>query len=171
MIGKVYNIPPQPPVAEHTRTFPAGVVTLGVEYRDVDPEALRATYAGNDAHLAELEERSPQGGFSDAGVSIHVCATDDGYEYVRFDCFDDEPHYHYIHRTPDGSVINQVIDFDAVAGGDMLTWALERIRTRLREMLTTAGGAAVAVRVDPSAVDAALQQVRAAAEHARAARR
>jgi hypothetical protein len=38
-------------------------------------------------------------------------------------------------------------------------------------MLTTAGGAAVAARVDQSAVDAALQQVRAAAERARAARR
>jgi hypothetical protein len=170
MIGKVYNIPPQPPVAARTRDFPAGAVTLGVEYRDVDPEALRATYAGNEAHLAELEQRSPQGGFFDTGVSIHVCAADDGYEYVRFDCFDDEPHYHYIHRTPDGSVVNQVIDFDTVAGGDMLAWALERIRTRLPEMLTTAGGAALAARVDQSAVDAALEQVRTAAEVARAAR-
>jgi hypothetical protein len=170
MIGKVYSIPPQPPVAERTRDFPAGAVTLGVEYRDVDPEALRATYAGSEAHLAEFEERSPEGGFFDTGVSIHVCATDDGYEYLRFDCFDDEPHYHYIHRTSDDSVVNQVIDFDAVAGGDMLTWALERIRTRLPEMLTAAGGAAVAARVDQSAVDAALERVRAAAEVARAAR-
>jgi hypothetical protein len=170
MIGKVYNIPPQPPVSEHTRDFPAGAVTLGVEYRDVDPEGLRATYAGNEAHLAELEERSPVGGFFDTGVSIHVFATDDGYEYVRFDCFDDEPHYHYIHRTSDGSVVNQIIDFDAVAGGDMLAWALERIRTRLPEMLTAAGGGAVAERVEQSAVDAALEQVRAAADVARASR-
>jgi hypothetical protein len=170
MIGKVYNIPPQPPVAEHTRDFPAGAVTFGVEYRDVDPEALRATYAENEAHLAELEERSPEGGFFDTGVSIHVCATDDGYEYVRFDCFDDEPHYHYIHRTAEGSVVNQVIDFDTVAGGDMLTWALERIRTRLSDMLTAAGGAAVAALVDQSVIEAALQDVRGAAEVARARR-
>jgi hypothetical protein len=167
MIGKVYSIPPQPPVAEHTREFAAGAVTFGVEFRDVDPETLRATYAGNEEHLAELEERSPEGGFFDAGVSIHVCGADDGYEYVRFDCFDDEPHYHYIHRTPDGSVVNQVIDFDAVAGGDMLSWTIERLRTRLAEMLTAAGGAVVAGRLEQTRIDDTLEQVQAAAEHAR----
>ena len=81
-------------------TSTAGAVTFGVEYRDVDPASLAATYEGNAAQLAELEERSPDGGFSDEGVSIHVCGTDDGHEYVRFDVFDDEPHYHYIHRRP-----------------------------------------------------------------------
>ena len=82
-----------------TTSFPRARSTFGVEYRDVDPESLRATYAGNAEQLAELEARSPEGGFFDAGVSIHVCGADDGYEYLRFDCFDDEPHYHYVHRT------------------------------------------------------------------------
>jgi hypothetical protein len=133
MIGKVYNMPPQPPAPENTRYLQAGAITFGIEYRDVDPESLEATYADDAAQLAELEKKSPEGGFSDEGVSIHVCGTDDGHEYVRFDVFDDEPHYHYIHRTPNGAeVVNNVIDFDTTAHGEMLAWAIERLRTRQR---------------------------------------
>jgi len=169
MIGKVYNIPPQPPAAEHTRTLPAGPLTFGVEYRDVDPEALRATYADNAAHVAELEARSPEGGFTDEGVSIHVCGTDDGHEYVRFDVFDDEPHYHYVHRVADGSVVNQVIDFDSTAQGDMLPWVIERLQTRLPEMLTAAGGGHIAARLDMSVIGPVIDEVAAMATEARAA--
>jgi hypothetical protein len=171
VIGKVYNIPPQPPDAKRTHEFAAGAVTFGVEYRDVDPDALRATYAGNAAHLAELEEKSPAGGFFDAGVSIHVSGSDDGYEYLRFDCFDDEPHYHYVHRTEDGSVQNQVIDFDTVAGGDMIVWTINCLHDRLSAMLTSAGGAAVAARLDPSVVGPALDDVERTAMDARARHR
>src|SRR5207244_7811804 len=63
--------------------IPAGVLTFGVEYRNVDPESLRATYAGNASQLAELEERSPEGGFFDSGVSIHVSGTEDGRSEER----------------------------------------------------------------------------------------
>jgi hypothetical protein len=171
LIGKVYSIPPQPPEAAHNHLVPAGALTFGVEYRDVDPESLRATYAGNAEQLAELEARSPEGGFFDAGVSIHVCGADDGYEYLRFDCFDDEPHYHYVHRTRDRSVVNQVIDFDAVAGGDMLTWAIECLRTRLPEMLIAAGGRDVAARLDMSVTGPAIDEVDTMAHRARTDRR
>jgi hypothetical protein len=170
LIGKVYNIPPQPPVAENNHLIPAGALTFGVEYRNVDPESLRATYAGNDAHLAELEERSPEGGFYDTGVSIHVCGTDDGHEYVRFDVFDDEPHYHYVHMTTDGTVCNQVIDFDATAHGEMLPWAINALRTRLPEMLTAAGGAEVAAALDADAVAAAVDAIEVQAKWARRSR-
>jgi len=68
MIGTTYNIPPQPPVEANNHLLVAGAITLGVEYRDVDPESLRATYAGNEAQLAELQARSPDGGFFDTGV-------------------------------------------------------------------------------------------------------
>jgi hypothetical protein len=159
LIGKVYNIPPQPPVPGNNHLLPAGAVTFGIEYRDVDPESLRATYAGNQAQLAELEERSPEGGFFDAGVSIHVSGTEDGHEYLRFDVFDDEPHYHYVHREPDGSVVNQVIDFDTIAHGEMLTWVIDRLRTRLTEMLAAAGGAPVADQVDMATVAPVLDAV------------
>ena len=171
MIGEVYNMPPQPPVAEHTRSFPAGAVTFGVEYRDLDPASLTATYAGNAAHLAELEARSPEGGFSDEGVSIHVCGTDDGHEYVRFDVFDQEPHYHYVHKPgADGTIVNNVIAFDTVAHGDMLDWAIERLRTRLPAMLRAAGGEDVAARLEDEQVARAIDEVEELARRAQAAR-
>ena len=75
MTGTTYSIPPQPPIAANNHLFPAGALTFGVEYRELDPDSLRATYAGNEAQLAELEARSPEGGFFDNGVSIHVCGT------------------------------------------------------------------------------------------------
>jgi hypothetical protein len=168
VIGKTYTIPPQPPVLENTRVVPAGNVTFGVEYRMVDPASLQTTYAGNDEHLAELFERWPGGGFTDQGVSIHVWGADDGHEYLRFDVFDDEPHYHYNHPTgPDGDdVVNNVIDFDRVAMGEMLPWVLSCLRTRLGPMLVEAGGAHLADALDTAVIDEALREVEAMATHA-----
>ena len=171
MIGKVYTIPPQPPVEEHTHRLPAGNLTFGVEYRMVDPASLQETYSGNDAHLAELFERWPGGGFTDEGVSIHVWGTDDAHEYLRFDVFADDPHYHYNHpHSSDGDdIVNNVIDFDAVALGDMLTWVLDRLRTRLGPMLAEAGGAHLVDALDAQAIDAVLDDVRVLAEQVRGA--
>ncbi len=172
MIGKVYNMPPQPPVPENTRQLPAGVITFGIEYRDVDPESLAATYAGNEAHLAELEEQSPEGGFSDQGVSIHVCGTEDGHEYVRFDVFDDEPHYHYIHASSSGAdLVNNVIDFDTAAHGEMLPWAIRCLRTRLPAMLSEAGGGLVAEQLDMDVVNRVVDEVQSIADAAQRAHR
>lgn len=169
MIGKVYAMPPQPPVAENTRYFPAGNLSLGVEYRDLDPEGLIATYKDNPAHLAELLERSPEGGFSDEGVSLHVCGADDGHEYLRFDIFDGEPHYHYNHRGDE--VVNNVVDFDVAAHGDMLPWALDCIRTRLDTMLPEAGGSHLVDGLDADAIGRALAEIEPLAQQARAAAR
>jgi hypothetical protein len=166
LIGKVYGIPPQPPVEANQQLFDAGALRFGVEYRSLDPESLAATYQDDPEHLRELLERSPEGGFTDAGVTVHVFDADDGVEYLRFDVFDDEPHYHYIHRTDDGTVVNQVIDFDVTAHGDMLDWALEALRTRIAPMLRAAGGAALAERVDPDVVERALHAVEAASRSA-----
>jgi hypothetical protein len=167
VIGKVYAIAPQPVVAENTRWFAAGVVTIGLEYRDVDPEGLVATYADRPDQLAELIEKSPEGGFSDEGVSLHVAETAGGHEYLRFDAFDDEPHYHYIHRGD--AVVNNVIDFDVAAHGDMLTWALRCIRTRLPEMLAEAGGTHLVDGLDPLAVNVVADEIEPLARHARQA--
>jgi hypothetical protein len=172
MIGKVYNIPPQPPAPQNTRYLPAGAITFGIEYRNVDPEALEATYAHDAAQLTELEEKSPEGGFSDEGVSIHVCGTDDGHEYVRFDVFDDEPHYHYIHRTQSGAeVVNNVIDFDTAAHGEMLPWAIECLRTRLPALLTEAEGSHLVSDLDVELISSVMDDVQEIAEQAQRARR
>ena len=171
-IGKVYNIAPQPPDAAHTRWVPAGAITIGVEYRDVTPEALEELYGDDPDQLAELLAKSPDGGFADEGVSLHVNGTADGHEYLRFDVFDGEPHYHYVHRVPAGAdPVNQVCDYDVNAHGDMLTWALDCIRTRLGLMLPHAGGADLVTKLDPTMLDAALDEVTELAEAAQSAHR
>jgi hypothetical protein len=165
MVGKVYGIPPQPPVEENTRKVSAGAVVFGVEYRDLDPEGLIETYKDNAAYLAEMLEESPEGGFTDEGVSIHVWGADDGHEYLRFDMFDAEPHYHYVHRSAD--VVNNVIEYDVAALGDMLPWVVERLRTRLPDMLTEAGAADVAGRLDPGVVNGVIDEIERMAVAAR----
>jgi len=164
MIGKVYAIPPQPPVPDNTQYFVAGNITIGVEYRELDPEGLIETYKDDPAQLAEMIERSPEGGFTDEGVSFHVVGTEDGHEYVRFDVFDGEPHYHYNHRGPE--IVNNVIDFDENAHGDMLPWALDRMRTRLGAMLTEAGGGQLVAGLDQGEIDRVVDEVGAIAERA-----
>ena len=91
---------------------------------------------------------------------------DDGerLERLRFDCFDEDPHYHYVDWQGQA---NDIVQIDAVADGDPLTWALDRIRTRLPQMLARAGAGDVARRVDPSALEAVLPRVSEAAYHAR----
>jgi hypothetical protein len=169
MIGKVYAIPPQPPVAENTRYFPAGNLAIGIEYRDLDPQGLIASYRDDPAQLAELLERSPEGGFSDEGVSLHVCGAEDGHEYIRFDVFLSDPHYHYNHRGAE--IVNNVIEFDVAAHGDMLPWALGCVRSRLGTMLPEAGGSHLVDGLDPGAIAAALEQLEPLAEQAQAVAR
>ena len=168
MPGVVYNMQPQPPVEENTRWFEAGVVTIGVEYREVDPENLVATYKDSAEDMAELRERSPEGGFTDEGVSLHVRSTEDGHEFVRFDVFDGEPHYHYVRPTGDH---NNVVSFDPVADGEMLPWALDRLRRRLGDMLTEAGGGDLAPRLDGALLGKVVDEVGALAAEAQRSQR
>jgi hypothetical protein len=158
-IGKTYNMPPQPADEAATTYLDAGAVSIGVEYRVVDPESLRETYKDDAAQLAELEERSPEGGFYAEGLSLHVVAKADGHEYLRFDLFDDPPHYHYNHPVVDGEYTNNVIDYDIASNGPMLEWTLDKLRTRLPEMLRQAGGESVAAQVDPAVVAPVVAEV------------
>ncbi len=168
MIGIVYEVQPQPPEPADTTWHAAGAVTLGVEYRNVDPASLAATYGGDAAAMAEIEANSPEGGFSDCGVSIHVSGTDDGHEYLRFDVFDDDPHYHYV--WPEGGH-NNVVPFDRVAQGDMLDFAIGCLRARLDPMLREAHGASVADALDPDVQAPVIDRVEDLARRARTAQR
>lgn len=164
MVGVVYQVQPQPPEAEHTQWFPAGAVTFGVEYRDVDPAALEATYGSDPEAWAEIVANSPEGGFSDTGVSLHVNGADDGHEYLRFDLFDDDPHYHYVWPSGDH---NNVVPYDAVAHGDVFDFAFRVLRERLEEMLRQAKGDAVADRLDPSVQGPVIDQIEQLARQVR----
>src|SRR5579859_350315 len=116
---------------------------------------LMASSGGETGKLTELE---------DCGVSLHVHGLMDGQwlEHLRFDCFQEEPHYHYVGwRTK----TNHVLHIDPVADGDALAWALERIRNRLPQMLEHAG--AGDVEVDPRKIEAIMPKVTEAAHRAR----
>lgn len=159
-----YDSMPIPPVEARTQWFDAGAVRFGVEYRLL----TEAIAAAAQVEAARGGDRADPASFDDRGVSIHVEGRDEqgALEYLRFDCFDEDPHYHYVSWRERS---NEMLHIDAVAEGDPLAWTLERLRTRLREMLTRAGAAHIAARVDARRVEAVLPQVAEAAQRARSA--
>ena len=93
----------------------------------------------------------------DGGLSIEVYAEVEGRdtELLRFDCFQNDPHYHYGPQAGDDR-----IPLDPTATGDSLQWALERFeRGRLKPMLERAGYDAVAEALDEEAVANAMPTV------------
>lgn len=161
-IGTVYTVQPEPPDPRRTLWFPAGPLRFGVESRAVDPASLAASYADDPEGWAEVQAASPEGGFTDEGVSLHVVEARSGHEYLRFDAFTAEPHYHYIRSD---RAHNEVVPYDPVADGPALDWALGRLRTRLEPMLRRAGADAVAddVLAAGGELAAAIEEVDAAA--------
>lgn len=168
-LGIVYPLPPEPLDLEHTRFVDAGAIRVGVEYRDIDNASLRNAYAGDAKLAASLESVIGNKVVADRGVSLHVCGADDGHEYLRFDCFDGDPHYHYNHRVaPGATAVNHWIPFDRAACGEMLDWALTRIRSHLPEMLTEARGDHLVPALETAAIDEALIEVTRLAKLSRA---
>ena len=168
MTGTTYNVAPIPPDPAHTRWVDAGALKIGVEYRLLDDAELAANYDGAD--MDEIQEHLDGAPVEDNGVSIHVAAAEGGHEYLRFDCFDNEPHYHYI--TPargSASAENTIIDFDRVAHGEMVPWTFQQLRTRIREMLARAGGDDVAAAIDPESLAGAFAEVERLAREAETA--
>lgn len=156
-----YDKMPIPPVASQTTWFEAGPVRVGVEYRLLN-DAIAGAADIDDASGAD----SAGALLDDRGVSLHVCGDETGgpLEHLRFDCFDEDPHYHYVgwHEKS-----NEMLHIDPVADGDPLAWALERIRTRLPQMLERAGARELAARVDPRALEEVLPRIADAAYRAR----
>ena len=159
-----YDRMPIPPNDAHTAYFEAGSVRIGVEFRILTDDVVAAirpsleTAGGSEeGQLTELD---------DAGVSLHVFAGPAGSqkEYLRFDCFREDPHYHYVGWERKS---NEVLHIDPVADGDPLAWALDRIATRLPQMLERAGVPDLGRAVDPRAVEAALPRVKEKAYWAR----
>ena len=164
-IALTYRTLPVPAFDEHTTRFVAGAVTIGVEYRFLD-EATILEFYGPDAR-AQFDNVAPAGMgavVEEDGLCLHVFGTDDGLERLRFDCFDDAPHYHYLDPHAPRNV---VVDYDSVANGPMLDWALQTaLGARLAVMLRHAGAAQLAARIDPSEIKRVLPAVAEAARRA-----
>jgi hypothetical protein len=162
-----YDRMPIPPVEERTEWFEAGPLAIGVEYRRLD-DAIAAAAEKEAAVGTSGSAAAAATGLDDRGVSLHVCGlAPDGrrLEHLRFDCFQEDPHYHYVSWR---ERFNHMLHLDPAAEGDPLVWALERLRTRLPEMLRRAGAADLAGRVDAGALAALLPRVAEAAFRARA---
>ena len=141
---------PIPMVAEHCVPVDAGAVQLVVESRRLTNEILRDTYGAN---------ANDEIAFDDFGATLHVCGTADGLEHLRFDCFENEPHYHYIEQT-EGA--NTVVRIDELAVGDPLEFSLACVEHRLPGMLRHCGVAGLAdeVEAQPDKLASAMAEVR-----------
>jgi hypothetical protein len=142
-----------PPVAERTHYVTAGAIAFGVEYRVVNEDIVLANLRahGMDRPPPGAQQVIPD----DGGVSLHVCDAANHTEYLRFDMFDDAPHYHYLCHNE----YQLNIPYDRNACGPMLDWAVDGIRSRLRAMLTFCGADELAGQVDDAEIEAALPQV------------
>ena len=109
--------------------------------------------AGNVVFLVETREAG-----GDGGPSIQVRASLEGrdVQLLRFDCFRQQPHYHY---EPDGADVQYELDPTVIE--DSLSWVLIQLESKLGQMLVRAGYEPLAQGLDPSAVKAGLQQVEA----------
>ena len=82
--------------------------------------------------------------FDDFGATLHVCGTIDGLEHLRFDCFENEPHYHYIDQAAGANVVVRIDEF---AVGDPVEFSLACVAHHLPDMLRNCGGAGFADEV------------------------
>ena len=141
---------PIPMVEEHCISVDAGAVQLVVESRLLTNDIINETYGDT------VEQRVA---FDDGGATLHVCGTVDGLEHLRFDCFEDEPHYHYIDHA-DGA--NTVVRIDELAVGDPVEFSLSCVEHHLPGMLRHSGVETLADEVagEPDKVSAAISEVR-----------
>jgi hypothetical protein len=130
--GNRYERLPIPMVTEHCVPVDAGPVQLVVESRQLTNEIL------DDAYHGAVE---PEIRFDDFGATLHVCGTADGLEHLRFDCFENEPHYHYIEQAAGANV---VVRIDELAVGDPIDFSLACVEHHLPDMLRNCGVAGLA---------------------------
>ena len=155
--GNRFDQLPIPMVAEHCLPVDAGAVQLIVESRRLTNEIIKAaSHDGADAAIS----------FDDFGATLHVCGTADGLEHLRFDCFENEPHYHYIEQATGA---NTIVRIDELAVGDPIDFSLACVEHHLPEMLRHCGVAGLAdeVAAQQDKVDIALTEVRELMKKAR----
>jgi hypothetical protein len=124
-------------------------ICFALQYRDVDGGAPHQQGAGGRG-----------GSDADQGMSVQVVGNVDGTErqLLRFDCFDNRPHYHY-----DPEHRNIRIMLDPTTTGNPLRWTMTQLRGRLPAMLERADYRDIAEQIAPSRLSAALQEVEAKA--------
>jgi hypothetical protein len=122
-----------------------GAIGFAMQYRYLDGGSPHRQGAGGAG-----------GGNADQGVCLQVVGSVDGQEteLLRFDCFDNHPHYHY------GPVKhNTRIMLDPTVAGNPIGWSIAQLRSKLPAMLARAGYESVAVQLDPALLTQTLGEV------------
>jgi hypothetical protein len=96
-----------------------------------------------------------QDGIEAGGPTIRVLGRDDEHEYLRFDMFNVNPHYHY--EPP--ATEERILMIDTVADGDAISWAIARLRDRLVPMLIAADAQGIADALDEPTLARAVDEV------------
>ena len=130
-------------------TVACGPVCFALHYRDIDGGAPHGQGSGGVG-----------GNHADQGVCVGVFGIVDGAEreLLRFECFDNHPHYHY-----DPANTNVRVMLDPTVTGNPLRWAMTQLRRKLPAMLGRAGYEQIALQIDPSQLTATLDEVEARA--------
>ncbi len=158
-LGNRYNNDPIPPVAEATTYYPVSALSIGVEHRLLNDEIVDTVFTSEELQASVAVGRPDV--LEDEGISLHVCDGESGLEYLRFDAFVKEPHYHYMFPGE----YNIVIPFDRAASGDMVEWSIHCIRERLEPMLAYCGASDLWRRIDPRDLEQQLPAVVHAAKN------
>lgn len=126
-----------------------GAICFALQYRYLDGGAPHTQGAGGRG-----------GTDADQGVCIQVVGDVGGKEteLLRFDCFDNHPHYHY---APENG--NVRIMLDPTVTGNPLRWTMTQLRSKLPAMLARAGYADLATQIDPYLLTQKLAEVEAKA--------
>ena len=112
--------------------------------------------AGNVRFGLEFRELS-----GDRGLAIHVLTDTLGQEVevLAFDCFENQPHYHYGPREQDVRIF-----WDKTTAGDTVRWTFDRFKQgRLKAMIERAGYPTVARALDEALIQSLLPTVEAKA--------
>jgi hypothetical protein len=122
-----------------------GPLCFALQYRYIDGGAPHSQGAGGRG-----------GSDADQGVCLQVVGHVEGKEteLLRFDCFDNHPHYHY---GPENGNIRVMLD--PTVTGNPIRWTMTQLRTKLPAMLARAGYTNVALQIDPSTLVQKLDEV------------
>ena len=123
----------------------AGVVSFALQHRYLNGGAPHTQGVGGSG-----------GNHPTQGVCIQVVGQvgENDSELLRFDCFDDNAHYHY---GPENQ--NERIMLDPTVTGNPVGWILKQLRTHLPAILTRAGYEELANQLDVDLVSQKLPKV------------
>jgi hypothetical protein len=95
-------------------------------------------------------------GTADRGPSLQILGDVEGnsVQLLRFDCFENEPHFHY---DPDGK--NNRIFLNKARASDPIAWSMDYLRGNVASLVRIAGYGRLADQLDEEALTAALPGV------------